>query len=62
MEQNVKIVRSLFILIAVCGVAIFSIYIEEYGLLYIWGIAVIVNIVLLIKAINKKRSGNDGNN
>ncbi|HDD0942708.1 hypothetical protein ACWEX2_13855 [Staphylococcus xylosus] len=62
MEQNVKIVRSLFILIAVCGVAIFSIYIEEYGLLYILGIAVIVNIVLLIKAINKKRSGNDGNN
>ncbi|HBC7992018.1 MULTISPECIES: hypothetical protein [Staphylococcus] len=61
MEQNVKIVRSLFILIAVCGVAIFSIYIEEYGLLYILGIAVIVNIVLLIKAINKKRSGNDGN-
>lgn len=62
MEQNVKIVRSLFILIAVCGVAIFSIYIEEYGLLYILGIAVIVNIVLLIKAINMKRSGNDGNN
>ncbi|MDW8556144.1 hypothetical protein [Staphylococcus xylosus] len=62
MEQNVKIVRSLFILIAVCGVAIFSIYIEEYGLLYILGIAVIVNIVLLIKAINKKRSGNDSNN
>ena len=62
MEQNVKIVRSLFILIAVCGVAIFSIYIEEYGPLYILGIAVIVNIVLLIKAINKKRSGNDGNN
>ncbi|MBM9730666.1 hypothetical protein [Staphylococcus aureus] len=62
MEQNVKIVKSLFILIAVCGVAIFSIYIEEYGLLYILGIAVIVNIVLLIKAINKKRSGNDGNN
>ncbi|MFW2433764.1 hypothetical protein ACN0YM_12850 [Staphylococcus cohnii] len=62
MEQNVKIVRSLFILIAVCGVAIFSIYIEEYGLLYILGIAVIVNIVLLIKAINNKRSGNDGNN
>ena len=62
MEQNVKIVRSLFILIAVCGVAIFIIYIEEYGLLYILGIAVIVNIVLLIKAINKKRSGNDGNN
>ncbi|RIO42037.1 hypothetical protein [Staphylococcus saprophyticus] len=62
MEQNVNIVRSLFILIAVCGVAIFSIYIEEYGLLYILGIAVIVNIVLLIKAINKKRSGNDGNN
>ncbi|MCE7784409.1 MULTISPECIES: hypothetical protein [Staphylococcus] len=62
MEQNVKIVRSLFILIAVCGVAIFSIYIEEYGLLYLLGIAVIVNIVLLIKAINKKRSGNDGNN
>ncbi|MDK9861496.1 MAG: hypothetical protein L0K95_13500 [Tetragenococcus koreensis] len=62
MEQNVKIVRSLFILIAVCGVAIFSIYIEEYGLLYIGGIAVIVNIVLLIKAINMKRSGNDGNN
>ncbi|HFD7743960.1 MULTISPECIES: hypothetical protein [Staphylococcus] len=62
MEQNVKIVRSLFILIAVCGVAIFSIYIEEYGLLYLLGIAVIVNIVLLIKTINKKRSGNDGNN
>lgn len=62
MEQNVKIVRSLFILIAVCGIAIFSIYIEEYGLLYLLGIAVIVNIVLLIKAINKKRSGNDGNN
>ncbi|SUN43948.1 hypothetical protein [Staphylococcus saprophyticus] len=62
MEQNVKIVRSLFILIAVCGVAIFSIYIEEYGLLYLLGIAVIVNIVILIKAINKKRSGNDGNN
>ncbi|MBB2509039.1 hypothetical protein G5S33_02485 [Staphylococcus cohnii subsp. cohnii] len=62
MEQNVKIVRSLFILIAVCGAAIFSIYIEEYGLLYILGIAVIVNIFLLIKAINKKRSGNDGNN